>query len=117
MTRAGSTFSLGSVVGPIAGAGGAGLCAGRGGGGAGVASTGGASAVGGGTCGVSTPLSDNSAQEPSPNAAPKIAISRSCHFPTRRITATIVLDYTPAIAQRHQPVAYPFKLGQRIAPL
>jgi hypothetical protein len=103
MTRAGSTGSLGSLgsgVDPVAGAGGAGLRAGRGGGSAGVASWGGASAVGG-AGGVSTALSDSRAHEPSPNAAPRAAISRNRHFRTRRITAPIVLNYTPAIAQRH----------------
>ncbi len=104
MTRAGSTGSLGSlgsfgagVDSAGAGAGSAGLRAGRGGGGPGVASGGVASAVGG-AGGVSLESSDN---EPSPNAAPRATISRNRHFRTRRITAPIVFDYTPATVHGH----------------
>src|SRR5438552_503221 len=110
MTRAGSTGSLGSLgsgVDSAAGAGGAGLRVGRGGG-PGVASEGGASADGG-IGGASTASSDSRAHAPSANTIPKAAVSRSRHFRTRRITAPIVFDYTPATAHRHQPVAYPLK--------
>ncbi len=107
MTRAGSTGSLGSlgsfgagVDSAGAGAGSAGLRAGRGGGGPGVASGGVASAVGG-AGGVSLESSDSRAHEPSPNAAPRATISRNRHFRTRRITAPIVFDYTPATVHGH----------------